>query len=60
MAAKYTDELIVLSQNMQRYFKETYGKDTVYIPNGVLKPEIKSDIHIKKRWDLRKIVIFYF
>ena len=28
-AVKYADEIIVLSKNVQNYFKETYGRDTV-------------------------------
>lgn len=38
MAAKKADQVIVLSKNMQRYFKENYGRDTVYIPNGLTMP----------------------
>ena len=48
MAAKYADEVIVLSKNVQTYFKETYDRDTNYIPNGIDKqekvlPEIITD-----------------
>ena len=32
-AAKYADELIVLSEGTRDYFKETYGRETVCIPN---------------------------
>lgn len=28
-AVKYADEIIVLSKNVQNYFKEKYGRDTV-------------------------------
>lgn len=34
-AAKYADEVIVLSKGVQDYFKETYGRETHFIPNGV-------------------------
>ena len=34
-AARYADEIIVLSRNVQAYFKEKYGRDTRLIPNGV-------------------------
>lgn len=54
MAAKYADELIVLSENMRQYFKDTYNRDTIMIPNGVTKPEIKSDLEIKKKWGISK------
>ena len=36
-AVKYADEIIVLSKNVQKYFKDTYNRETVYIPNGVSK-----------------------
>ena len=35
MAAKHADKVIVLSENVRRYFKETYGCDTLFIPNGI-------------------------
>ena len=31
-AAKYADEVIVLSKGVQDYFKETYGRETHFIP----------------------------
>ena len=34
---KYADRIIVLSEDVQRYFKDTYHRDTVFIPNGVSK-----------------------
>ena len=34
-AVKYADEVIVLSKGVQDYFKETYGRKTHFIPNGV-------------------------
>lgn len=53
-AAKYADELIVLSENMQAYFKDRYNRDSVLIPNGVMKPEIKGERLIKEKWGLTK------
>ncbi|MDD6072025.1 MAG: glycosyltransferase family 4 protein [Clostridiales bacterium] len=38
MAAKYADEVIVLSKNVQQYFLDTYGRQTNYIPNGISRP----------------------
>ncbi len=35
MAAKHADEVIVLSKNVQKYFKDTYDCDAVMIPNGI-------------------------
>lgn len=34
-AAKCADEVIVLSRNMQEYFKNMYGRNTRFIPNGI-------------------------
>ena len=38
-AAKYADEVIVLSKGVQDYFMETYGRETHFIPNGVNEQE---------------------
>ena len=35
VAAIRADEIIVLSKNVQDYFRKTYGRETSYIPNGV-------------------------
>lgn len=41
-AVKYADEIIVLSKGVQKYFMETYGRETHFIPNGVNRPEIRE------------------
>ena len=38
MAVRFAHEIIVLSRNVQRYFLDTYCRETVYIPNGVTAP----------------------
>lgn len=53
-AAKYADEVIVLSKNAQKYFKEKYGRDTVFIPNGINPPEIREAEIIKNKYSLEK------
>lgn len=53
-AAKYADEVIVLSKNVENYFLNTYKRKTVYIPNGIDKPEIKAADRIKKEYGLEK------
>lgn len=54
VAVKYADAIIVLSKNVQDYFKKEYNRETVFIPNGVSKPEIiKADI-ITKKYGLKK------
>lgn len=54
MAAKYADEVIVLSKNVQDYFKDTYQRETAYIPNGISRPEIKEPKLIKEKLGLEK------
>ena len=54
MAVKYADEIIVLSKSVQNYFKDEYGRDTVFIPNGVNKPEIKKANLIESKFGLKK------
>ena len=54
MAAKYADEIIVLSEGVQKYFKETYGRETKYIPNGVNAPERRNPNIIKSKYNLDK------
>lgn len=51
-AAKYADEIIVLSKAVQNYFLEKYGRKTVYIPNGISKPNIKKPNLIEKNFGL--------
>ena len=53
-AVKYADEIIVLSRGVQEYFKTTYDRDTVFIPNGVSRPEKREADEIKKLWNLEK------
>lgn len=54
MAVKHADEIIVLSQNMKEYFEKEYGRETVYIPNGISKPELKEVNEIRTKWNLEK------
>lgn len=54
LAVKYADEIIVLSKNVQNYFKEQYNRETVFIPNAVNKPEIKQANVIKEKYGLDK------
>lgn len=53
-AVKFADEIIVLSENVQKYFKDTYGRETVFIPNGVSRPVVREANIIKKKFDLEK------
>lgn len=53
-AAKCADEVIVLSHGVQEYFRDMYGRETRFIPNGIepVKP-VAADL-IAKKWDLEK------
>ena len=53
-AAKYADEAIVLSQNVKDYFMKTYGRETVFIPNGINKPNIRKANIIKEKYGIDK------
>ena len=53
-AAKYADEVIVLSTNVQQYFKDTYNRETIYIPNGVNKTEFREPEIITQKFGLEK------
>ncbi len=50
-AARFADEIIVLSEGVRQYFRDTYSRETVFIPNGVTKPETKE---ITEAFDLHK------
>ena len=53
-AVKYADEIIVLSKGVQKYFLETYGRKTHFIPNGVNRPEIQEAKLITEKFGLKK------
>ena len=54
MAVRFADAIIVLSRNVQDYFRNTYGRETVWIPNGVTKPKILDTGLIRSRFGLDK------
>lgn len=53
-AVRYADEIIVLSKGVQDYFKQTYGRKTRFIPNGVNRPEIRKTELITEKFGLMK------
>ena len=53
-AVKYADEIIVLSKGVQSYFKDTYGRETQFIPNGVNRPDIQEAQLITEKFGLNK------
>lgn len=54
MAARYADEVIVLSRNVQQYFLDTYGRQTAYIPNGISRPQARPAQLIREKYGLEK------
>ena len=53
-AVRFADEIIVLSRGVQQYFRDVYGRETVFIPNGVTRPEIREADLITSRFGLEK------
>lgn len=60
MAAKYADDIIVLSDNVKQYFADTYHRETTYIPNGINRPEPQGAALIEKKYGLEKDGYFLF
>lgn len=53
-AARRADEVIVLSRSAQSYFREAYGRETRFIPNGIEPREPRPAHVIAERWGLAK------
>ena len=53
-AVRFADEIIVLSRGVQDYFEKTYGRRTLFIPNGVNRPEIREAKEITASFGLHK------
>ena len=51
---KCADEIIVLSESARSYFKETYNRETILIPNGIDKQKKKDAEEITKLYGLKK------
>lgn len=51
-AASKADEIIVLSHSAQAYFKETYGRDTRFVPNGIESKTPLAAQLITEKWGL--------
>jgi glycosyltransferase involved in cell wall biosynthesis len=53
-AARFSNKTINVSRNLVKYFKDKYDVDTVFIPNGVEKPNrLEPDI-IEQKYGLKK------
>ena len=54
LASRYADEIIVLSSHTRQYFRDTYGRETFFIANGIARAERKEPQIIEKQWNLHK------
>lgn len=54
MAVRFADKIIVLSRNVQQYFRDTYGVETVWIPNGVECTELIPADLVTARFGVEK------
>ena len=54
LAAKYANEVIVLSENVQKYFADTYNRQVTYIPNGINRAEKRDAQLITEKYGLVK------
>lgn len=52
IAARYADEVVVLSRSAQDYFQQTYGRTTRLIPNGIDLKEPADSNTISSEWGL--------
>ena len=59
-AVRFADEIIVLSESVRQYFKDTYGRETKFIPNGVNRPKVVEAKEITERWGIEKDSYFLF
>ncbi len=53
-AVRFASEIIVLSKGVQEYFEKTYGRKTVFISNGVNRPEQRDVEAIRDKFGLEK------
>lgn len=54
IAAKYADEIIVLSLEQKKYFSQKYNRSTKFIPNGVTLGKRRKCVQIKEKWNLNE------
>ena len=53
VAARFADEIIVLSKGVQDYFLKTYGRQTRLIPNGLPRMERKAAQLIREKYGVQ-------
>lgn len=50
----YSDRVTVVSERLQRFYAESFGIETVYIPSGVEMPQLRGAEEIGRRWGLEE------
>ena len=53
MAAKHADKVIVLSEGVKQYFKQTYDRETIVIPNGISAPQVQETYIVVQKYGLQ-------
>ena len=53
-AVRFADEIIVLSEGVQKYFRQRYNRETQFISNGVVSPSVREVNVIKEKYGLEK------
>lgn len=43
VAARFADAITVVSRRLERHFRDTWGRETFYIPNGIMPPARPAD-----------------
>ena len=56
---RYADQIIVLSEGVRQYFRDTYGKETTFIPNGVARPASREPELLRERYQTEGPYILY-
>ena len=54
MTARFADRIIVLSRNIQTYFRTTYGRETEWIPNGICQAQPVPEQPVKQQFGLER------
>lgn len=54
VGVRFANEMIVLNPGTQKYFQDTYQRETHYIPNGISMPTIREPDLITKKFGLTK------
>lgn len=53
LSARVPDEVIVVSRDLERHYRERHGRATAFIPNGVPEPRTTSPALLRDRFGLR-------